>query len=137
GPMLSYRAGGDRFLVDESFPVDYSRYPGCQFSMWGGDLRRGTAGHRWRPARSMPRWATRIVLEITEVRVHQLRDITEEDARAQGMVAGKRQPVVVNGEFGETSFSNARDAFAYASGAWWWANPWMWALTFRRVVDVR
>lgn len=67
GPMISYRAGGDRFLVCESHPVDYSRYKGCNFTMWAGDLRRGEHGHQWRPAITMPHWASRVTLSVVNI----------------------------------------------------------------------
>lgn len=67
GPMISYRAGGDRFLINDSYPVDYSRYPGCNFTMWAGDLRRGEHGHSWRPSVHMPRWASRIILSVVNI----------------------------------------------------------------------
>jgi hypothetical protein len=68
GPMISYRANGDLFLISDSYPVDYSRYPGCNFTMWAGDLRRGEHGHSWRPAVHMPRWASRITMTVASVR---------------------------------------------------------------------
>jgi hypothetical protein len=78
------------------------------------------------PSIFMPRWACRITLEITDVRVQRLRDISEGDAKAEG-VDPIREKVPTH-----------RDAYRYlwddinGTGAWQ-ANPWVWALTFRRV----
>lgn len=97
---------------------------------------------KWTPAIYMPRWASRITLEITDVRAQRLHEITEEDARAEGVIVGEEQPAIVNGEEGKAVFFNARDAFAYAWAAIngadsWKANPFVWAITFKRVEESR
>jgi hypothetical protein len=84
----------------------------------------------WRPSIHMPRWASRITLEIIKVRVEQLNDISEEDALAEGV-----------GEFGEyvpgCSASTPKDAFEflweaiYGEGSWA-ANPWVWVVEFKK-----
>ena len=94
---------------------------------------------RWRPSIHMPRWASRILLEITDVRVERLNAISEEDARAEGIIdggclnCGEPEPCgCANPE------PDATDAFAYL---WqsiygqesWNANPWVWVIEFKRV----
>ncbi|WP_323093728.1 ASCH domain-containing protein [Klebsiella quasipneumoniae] len=92
-----------------------------------------------RPSIHMPRWASRILLEITDVRVERLNAISEEDARAEGIIdggclnCGEPEPCgCANPE------PDATDAFAYL---WqsiygqesWNANPWVWVISFKRV----
>lgn len=125
GPMISYRAGGDRFLVDESYPVDYSRYPNCTFAMWGGDLRRGAPDHAWRSPIHMPRWASRLTLEITNVRVERVQDIDGHGAQDEGINA---PPSFARGEF-----ASLWDSLNSPRGYGWDANPWVWVIEFRRV----
>jgi hypothetical protein len=65
---LNYRAGNDRLC-----PTHHREDPGpYQYD-------------RWTPSMSMPRWAARLVLPIVSVRVERVRDITERDARAEGV----------------------------------------------------
>ncbi|HDT3696182.1 MULTISPECIES: hypothetical protein [Enterobacter cloacae complex] len=79
---------------------------------------------RWTPSIHMPRWASRILLEITDVRVEQLNDISEEDARSEGI-----------------SGSSARDVKEAYAALWrsiygsdsWRANPWVWVIEFKRI----
>lgn len=92
-------------------------------------------GDRWRPSIHMPRWACRIVLEITEVRVERLQDISEVNAVAEGCKAGDGSPE--NGFPTEAPYP-ARAAFA---GLWdsingdgsFERNDFVWALTFKRI----
>ena len=89
----------------------------------------------------MPRWASRLSLEIAEVRVQRLQEISEEDARAEGC---HRDDAAVVFQKGKQGFDcelgwTARGAFAVrwdesnGKRALWRSNPFVWALTFRVV----
>lgn len=95
---------------------------------------------KWTPGIHMFRWASRITLEITAVRVERLQDISEADALAEG-VTPKWEPGC-SGRLMEAfrGFSFRPAASAYAdlwesiNGAGSWdANPYVWALSFKRV----
>ena len=96
-------------------------------------------GLRWRPSIFMPRSASRILLEITEVRVERLQAIREEDARAEGITDGGCLNCGNSEPCGCPDPSpDARDAFAWLwqsiNGSHsWHANPWVWVVEFRRV----
>lgn len=76
----------------------------------------------------MPRWASRITLEITDVRAQRLQDISDADARAEGVAtpadAWPGRPVY--------DFSQLWDSINGERAAWA-SNPWVWAITFKRV----
>ncbi len=85
---------------------------------------------RWRPSIHMPRWASRITLEITNIRVERIQDITEEDAKSEGAIPEPDHP------FADTH--NCRDAFKLLWNCLygipsWAANPWVWVIEFKRV----
>jgi hypothetical protein len=93
-----------------------------------------------RPGMFMPRWASRILLEVTDVRVEQLQDISEADALAEGMTP-KLEPGCsgrLMEALGGFSFRPAASAYAdlweqiNGPGAWA-ANPRVWAVSFKRI----
>ncbi|MGR8791448.1 ASCH domain-containing protein [Klebsiella variicola] len=106
---------------------------------WGDDDGYEDGRSCWKPSIHMPKAASRILLEITDVRVERLNAISEEDARAEGIIdggclnCGEPEPCeCANPE------PDATEAFAYL---WqsiygqdnWNANPWVWVIEFKRV----
>jgi hypothetical protein len=87
---------------------------------------------RWRPSIHMPRWASRITLRITDIRVERLQDISEDDARAEGV-----KPLdyaahhVADGCGARIAFEQLWNTIN-GPGAWE-ANPWVWVVAFERV----
>lgn len=94
---------------------------------------------RLRPSIFMRRWMSRITLEVTSVRVERLQDISEEDARAEGVSPRDAAIVFGAGEIQPQLNSTHRGAFAVlwdslnAERAPWSSNPWVWVVAFKRV----
>lgn len=91
---------------------------------------------RWRPSIHMPRWASRITLEITDVRVERLQDVSAKDAKAEGCQPPDL-PTEIAGVAGDY-VADERTSFAILwnriNGAGSWdANPWVWVVEFRQV----
>ena len=121
------------------------------------ETERPAADERWRPSIHMPRWACRLVLEVTDVRVQRLQDISEEDAIAEGF-----GPPLGGGDIMLPRPSVHRFGQAWCrihcrscrrgerrtragivlpieahSANCWTSDPWVWAITFRRLADTR
>lgn len=110
----------------------------------------------WRPSIHMPRWASRITLEVTSIRVQRLHELTKADAIAEGMhcVDGpvgtygdgprwswqRPHPIAGDSARGyrlclgspQMAFANLWNHLAGNPDAWD-ANPWVWALSFKRI----
>ncbi|MWJ65561.1 hypothetical protein, partial [Escherichia coli] len=86
----------------------------------------------WRPSIHMPRWASRILLEITDVRVERLRDMSEADAKAEGaspaMYKITPPEAVYRVGFGDIW----RSIYGQDN---WLSNPWVWVIEFKRIQE--
>lgn len=94
---------------------------------------QGSAYMQSRPSIHMPRWASRILLEIVAVRIEQLKDITDEDARAEGY---PRNPcghsLTAAGLAAMTPRQWFCEAWFRINGADSWnSNPLVWVLDFK------
>lgn len=154
GYACPFGAVGDRIWVREAFqgPLvseelleEYRAYPEkfenpeyCEYAADGGprpeycDLDDNLR-HGWRPSIHMPRWASRITLEITGVRVERLRDLSEDDAKSEGITPSSGG-VLPGWEYR----INFRDLWMSIYGADnWEANPWVWVIEFKVVPNVQ
>ncbi|WP_368760169.1 hypothetical protein [Klebsiella michiganensis] len=95
---------------------------------------------KWTPSLHMPRWASRILLEITDVRMERLNAISEHDAQAEG-VAKLRGGFWQHYQPGWTQHQlSARGSFItlwksiYGEESWN-SNPWVWVIEFKRIEE--
>ena len=146
GLECPYGGRRDRLWVRETFcPMGPSRPSGYWTDpKWKGrecfyaaDNDRPLWAGKWKPSIFMPRALSRITLAVADVRVQRVRDITEEDALAEGTQAVpiasiKRQAAL--SERGD--FAGIWDAInGKRPGCAWADNPWVWAITFSRVIS--
>jgi len=93
---------------------------------------------RWRPSIHMPRWASRITLEVKGVRVERVQEISEEDARAEGCDSPDWPRFVTFPDGTRYALFHAREGFEWTwdqmyakRGYGWNLNPWVWVIEFR------
>ncbi len=99
--------------------------------------------NRWRASVTMPRWASRFDLEVMEVRVERLKDITEEGAQAAGITDSDCR--VNNSEYeeirgwGDNSYTEPFQRLwdFYNPKHKWETNPWVWALELKNIKEVK
>jgi hypothetical protein len=164
-----YGVPGDRIWVREAFRV-HSRatdvatlvYKASERNSWTEQTHRVPVAvcnkpatpEKWTPSLHMPRWASRILLEITNVRVERLNAISEEDAQREGVHTEVWDQTVVARnyatrdeffqfwsedmphyvEMNQLYRSSFRSLWESIYGAEnWLANPWVWVNEFKRV----
>ncbi len=96
---------------------------------------------RWKPSIFMPRWASRTLLEVTEVRVQRLQDVSEEDAAQEGVERykdGSWHIYTSTKSFGTDSAKRSLETLwdsinGKRPGCDWQSNPWVWAVSFKGV----
>ncbi len=150
-PNCPYGRPGDRLWVRETFMdlrgtgVEHRPNPESplQRYVYGADIKPGSSsdearkdfGLKWKPSIHMPRPACRILLEVTDVRVERLQDITYEQAVAEGVYRTIPRVWTATDEGGachkypEHAF---RDLWI-STGGDWDANPWVWCIEFKRI----
>lgn len=124
---------GDRLWVRETFSCDGQSDGECLYRATvdedTGYYAEEIAEIRWRPSIHMPRWASRLTLIVTDVRVQRLQDISEADAMAEGVDA-----VTMNDVPRQAAMSRRSDFASLWNSIHgpkaWGANPWVCALTF-------
>lgn len=133
---------GDLLYVREAFryigdQATCKRLGDISFRASADDLENGRFS--WKPGIHQPRWATRLTLEVTDVRVERVRDICDDDALAEGVVlainpiAGR--DINIDGEYwsgGPTRmFRELWNSLNAKRGFGWGKNPWVSATTFK------
>ncbi|MCZ6868114.1 MAG: hypothetical protein O7G84_01260 [Gammaproteobacteria bacterium] len=125
-----YGVPGDRLWVRETFR--YERCPAGAAVRYRADnhlrelgepVRRDTVPNgRWRPSIHMFRCDSRITLEVTDVRVERVQDITWEDVEAEGTEGAD-----------SAAFADLWDSINAKRGYGWEANPWVWVVEFNAI----
>lgn len=143
---------GDRLYVRESWQAlsfgDYlpTAHQPCDLRYAAtdalADVSKEVRGYPWRPSIHMPRWASRLTLVVTDVRHQRVRDISEEDARAEGCVLTAHDYKDDDILQGERPFYEALNTplrvferlwdslYGHNPGVSWGDNPEVIALTF-------
>lgn len=141
GPVIAYRAGGH--MVHGT--TGEARLGTLKNEIFTGQVGEVYPPELWRPSIFMPRWASRITLEITEIRVQRVQEISEEDAEAEGAARQFRTVIPVDGKpvgckrpysmplSFRAGFANLWDSINEKRGFGWESNPWVWAVSFKRI----
>jgi hypothetical protein len=134
-----YGQPGDRLWVRETWAPVFKRVPhsnGCLYRADddGRQINPRSMDGKWKPSIHMPRWASRITLEITGVRVERLQDISGQDVIAEGIEVDI---------LGNAPLTLAIDRYRRlwdslnAEHAPWASNPWVWVVEFVTAGDGR
>jgi hypothetical protein len=148
---VPYGKPGDRLWVREAWavvphvtdngPKHKAKGDGTGVT-WRADWNANPSGFKWKPSIYMPRWASRITLEITGVRVERLGDISEADAMAEGAERPVLSATELNGMPVHPMTGGYADGFRDLWGSingpeLWAANPWVWVIEFQKVEVAR
>lgn len=139
---------GDKLWVRETFTlgrvtksdIDYTKFQkvrnGNQPAHYRADGLLNDRSHKWKPSIFMPRWASRITLEITGVRVERLNDISDADAKAEGVIVLPSAHIAASVVAGTVTAAQFEYYALWESlnGKGSWAqNPWVWIIEFRHL----
>lgn len=140
----TWPSAGDTYAHIDDIPAHYRSpkhviYRADRSDEWAADWR-------WRPAIFMPRWASRLTLEITSVSVERLQEITLAGAEAEGCQAFRPDEdgprwwsmdlsagPALHGRTAVGAFAKGWDSINAKRGYGWTVNPWVWVLGLRPV----
>ena len=136
-----YGETGDRLWVRETWGM-CAAHPDCDGVYFRADTsdNKGAKVDKWRPSIFMPRSLSRITLEITGVKVERVQDISEADAISEGVTPPSTPITEPDGsrhmawgyEY-RYGFEKLWDSINAKRGYGWDVNPWVWAISFRRI----
>lgn len=130
GPLIDAEMMENEYRAS---PDDFHNPKYCEYAADGGPAPEfitldDNLVQRWKPSIHMPRWASRILLEIVNVRIERLQDISEADATAEGTPHSLGHPA------GRTAVENFEHLWECINGdGSWSANPWVWVIEFKVV----
>ena len=132
GPLFD----GDRESEYRADPEAFNTPEFCQYAADGGQAPEFMTMDdewvcRWRPSIHMPRWASRILLEIVSVRVERLQNIGSEEIEAEGVVTSDAAIMEQGCRARVIDFTSLWESINGAGS--WDANPWVWVVEFKRV----
>lgn len=162
GLKFPYGRPGERLWVRETWATHTAldvlrpkRLPHAAFIYYRAD--NGTEPRKWRPSIFIPRWASRLTLEITNIRVERVKDITETDAEAEGTQVWAQSELVGHSQREEcwctiskqiarqrnepipgvastvAAYAMLWDSINAKKGHAWESNPWVWVVEFKKV----
>lgn len=138
GSTCPYGIPGDKLWVRETF----MEYAPNQFEYKSGFTDEPI---KWKPSIHMPKVAARIWLQITDIRVERLQDISEEEAKKEGLKFAKStiDPCYLDYMVGgynamTTAYKSFRSLWRKINGEESWdVNPWVWIIEFKRIDNIQ
>lgn len=124
--MIEYRASFTTTTMR-----DYDEITYAQERRSPPDIDHSKSGLKWRSSIHIPRWASRITLEVLDVRVERVQDISEEDARAEGAEKMCLDDLGQTWKTYRRGFRLLWDAINKKRGFGWDVNPWVFVIEFK------
>lgn len=150
--LCPYGQPGDELWVRETWAAPGNDYEDCKPSellknwfkperlKYRATEQYGDVYYKWRPSIHMPRWASRIQLEVVNVRVERVKDIRPEEFKLEGASSkGYLKPNAATTSKGFATlmdFILLWDSINEKRGFGWDANPWVWVVEFK-VIEVK
>ncbi len=127
-PFIKYAADGE---VEYKLPSDeWSERVQDIWAELSDDIEDEVMDHKWRPSIFMPRWASRIQLRITNIRVERVCDISEEDCKGEGVYIELRNAFLLKPPRLRYKFEKLWDSINLDRGFGWETNPYVWVVDF-------